>query len=275
MNLLDDLEEIQNTLNDYFKNSYQFNNQNNDTMNVNQPQSNSSQSSGYVHHHHVYNHQPAPVFINNPAPIFVNPAPIIINNSHSSCGKSAKTESRKKSEEKEDKKELSRGEIIVGMTVIAGMSAASVYVFSQDEYIKFYLSQIDDKISALKKYSNSKLYDVSVEIDQIITHYDAWKKLHTERTLNKCYAKVIGTGSLLTGVTAFIVYSNVALAGLFGGILSGCYLLWKYLTDNMRREYKHYDLMDKAIKSVIKRIEFDLNNPKPSAPPAYDEITRI
>lgn len=237
MGLREDLIDIQETLRDYFNNS-------NESSPIIRTKDD-NQSEIHHHYHHGYAIPSFPLY----------PQPVIINNNSSPGYHTTKHD--KDEEEDKKKSKPTRGEIVAGMVLIGGIGAAATYILSQDEYIKFYLSKIDEKIKALKQYqTDRKEGPDNREITSIIENYDSWKTLHETRTLNKCGAKVIGTGSCVSAISGFILYNNLILfTGLAGGITCGCYLLWRYLTDNLRKERQYYEQMIKSVTKIVKNID--------------------
>jgi len=294
MGLRENLIDIQETLHDYFNNSYESFQPSKTEPRV-EPINNRNPVDHVTHHHHHHTHDyypPSIISIGSMVPRYSQP--IIINNipgpsyhgSSSSNPKHNDEETKEKDKKKDENKVITRSDIVFGMGVVGGVMVATTYFLSQDEYIQFYLSKIDEKMESLKKYTvdGKEGYANNQndrEIRNIIENYDSWKALHEKRTMGKCNAKIVGTGSVVSAITGFFFYSNVALfTGLAGGITCGCYLLWKYLTDNMRKERLYYDQMINGITLIIQNIdtlpeyEFSSKNnsnaspqPIPSAPP--------
>jgi len=197
-------------------------------------------------------------------------------------------------EEPKKTKSLSRSEVVAGAGGIGVVLLGSAYILSQDEYIKLYLSKIDETIKSIKTHAPAQstggnlqstggnLQSTGVnlqstdtfyqnDVETIIKKYDKWMGMYQKRTLGKCQAKLAGTGSLVTGIGGFMLYSNAVLfGGLFGGIACSGYLLWKYMTDNLRREKDAYTSLRNDIIKLNDLIKTEKNNVNPSAPPLFD-----
>ena len=192
--------------------------------------------------------------------------PTIVNNYIQPMSTNKET---KKTKESNETKVITRAEIVGGMTMFGIVVSTSVYVLTKDECVKFYLSEIDNNMQLLE--THAYLYP---NIRTIIDNFNLWKTLHRKRTMNTCCVKVVGSSSLLSSITGFMLYSNVMLGGgLFVAIPCGCYLLWKYLTGNMYAENRHYELMVKTINTLIEDIKREINSKiiLQSAPPSYDQ----
>lgn len=256
--MLRDLKNIKSILEDYFNNSYEYDYKTDykETFLHNQ--------TGRTEHN---------TFYINPNTIPYIPPTTVINN-YTSANQCIPTQgkpclvpcTRQSREEKtqEEKKEVTREEIVVGGIVFAGVGLAATYFLTKDEYIKFYLSKIDENMKLLSNYYNE-------DIKIIVDNYNEWKILHEKRTLNVCKAKMIGSGSLLSSIGGYIIYSNFILcSGLVGGTACGCYLLFKYLTNSTRQESQCYNSMMESINKLINKLDETHTKPSaPDAPPPY------
>jgi hypothetical protein len=222
-----------------------------------------------------------PVIINNynsssyPYPLFgygygmPYSQPVIINNGTTYY-------SDAKSSKKEDK---DTSDPVTGLIGGAILALACTYTMSGDEYIKYKMSAVSNKLRKLKNYYTYSNDDniVKDQINSIIMAYEKWEALYTSRTLKKCGAKTAVFGSGLS-VCAGLFGGNSGLQayGFIGATVSGCYLLWQYLTEDIHDEQTLYNdiftKMNKLYYTVHQNYETYLNNNKfePSAPPSYD-----
>lgn len=169
-------------------------------------------------------------------------------------------------EKKEQKQEITRRQVILAGAALAGILASSTYVMSQDEYVKFYLSKIDAKFELLKQLTNNQMPA------NILQLYDGWKSLYKNRTSIKCQAKVLGSASMMTSVGGYLFLNNLVLfGGIAGGTLCGCYLLWKYLSDQntmLRKEQTYYDQLRNSLEIYYQSLQ-PKAPPFENSPPSY------
>ena len=220
-------------------------------------------------------------------PIFPSSSTTIINNYNTH-----------KKDDKDEKKEVrvttvSNNSLILGGLVVAGFSAGSTYLMSKDEYIIFYYSEIIEKIDLLKDHLRygavglptlQKNKNYRTNIENILRNYDKWNTLFEKRTKKVCASKVIGSCGVISGIAGIVFSSTVILSGgIMGGTASGCYLLWKYLMKNTKKERQHYDAMINSIDELIKLLETELSiptyndnfgNPSAPPPPAYEDVNK-
>jgi hypothetical protein len=280
--LSSDLEEITKILDESFNQVYDYCDQNpsNDLKNngkINQGSTTIINNNYGSATYPFNNYYPIPLYY--PTPVSQT---IIYDSSTKSYSSNDDTDESKKS------KSLSRGEVVAGAGGLGVVLLGSAYILSQDEYIKLYLSKIDDAIKSIKYNTVHETLCHKEDIDNIVKKYDRWLSMYQTRTLGKCQAKLAGAGSFATGIGGFMLYSNVVLfGGLFGGFACSGYLLWKYMTDNLRREKDAYISLRNDIKKLNDFIKTEKNHENasvPSAPPlfevgsnqppAYDEIIK-
>ncbi len=244
---LNDLIEIQKIFKESFDSLYEYDDSNKHSQKQSYLQSNPLNILSKPND----NYYRGPTIINNN---YGSTIPLIIPQYHPIILNQGVKSSQLISKKKSEKKELSRGEIVASTGAIVGILSVGTYLMSKDEYVTFYLSQIDENIKLLNSYYPSYLKE-----------YEKWKSFYQKRTSGKCHAKLLGTGSLATSVGGFMILSNVALfGGLVSGTACGCYLLWKYLTDNIRKEKESYIRLRENIDKKIK--ELNKVNLEPSAP---------
>jgi hypothetical protein len=240
------LKEIEETLKEYFDNSYST-----DAKEVKNEEPALYEYNPQPIHYHTHNN----AYL---SPFYCGSTPTTIINNYNN-------KKSKKEENTDNKKyEVTKGEIVLAGAVIAGVSATTVYLMSKDEYVNFYLSKIDEKMEYLSLFKD---YDTR----NIVLNYQKWKELHRKRTLKICCSKIAGGGSIISSIVGLMFVSNIVLCGgIIGGTASGCYFLWKYLTKNVRKEQQYYDDMMNEIKKMIEEIKKQETSPDPSAPPAYE-----
>jgi len=257
--LLEDLEEISKILDESFDATYGcYHDQN--------PLKSQGSSTTIINNNYGSSSYP---FSGYSMPIYY-PMPVSQTIIYDSSTKKTHNGSSSDNDEEESKKtkSLSRGEVVAGAGGIGVVLLGSAYILSQDEYIKLYLSKIDEMIKSIKTHTDTLYIN---DVETITKKYDKWMAMYQKRTLGKCQAKLAGTGSLVTGIGGFMLYSNAVLfGGLFGGIACSGYLLWKYMTDNLRREKDAYTSLRNDIKKLNDLIKTEKNSVNPSAPPLFD-----
>lgn len=174
---------------------------------------------------HVYHHQESSVFrdalllstLNRPTSNVT-----IVQNSSVPPSNSAPAK-------KEEKKHSlsTQGALVLGasmVTIVGGM----IYSLSSDEYVKFYTSDLEEKIQYIQRL-NMDLK--SIQLTELLLSYEDWKRLFVKRTKTTTIAK-IGTGvSVAVVVGASILhFPLVILTGFVGVAAGGGTLLWKHLT---------------------------------------------
>lgn len=160
-------------------------------------------------------------------------------------------------------KQITRGQVILAGAVVAGILATSTYVMSKDEYVKFHLSKIDSKFKSLKELTNDEIPS------NILQLYDGWKSLYVNRTSMKCQAKIVGSSSMITSVGGFVFFNNLILfGGIAGSTICGCYLLWKYLSDQksiLRKEQTYHNQLCNSLEIYQRNLKAYLD----ILPPSY------
>jgi hypothetical protein len=279
--LCDDLDEVLKVLDESFATSYEGSyekkvlSQSPNAVNFDRYANNVSGTTTVINNNYGPYYNPSN-FIGYPPlyPVYPVQQTVIYNSSP----KRSKRKDSSETEEKSKNKSLTRGEVAIAATGIGVVTMASAYVLSQDEYVKLYLSKLNQAIKSLTTHTLSQ-YDG--DIKAIVKQYNKWIYLYQSRTLGKCQAKIIGSGSLATGIGGFVLYSNVALfGGLIGAFACSGYLLWKYMTDNLRKEQEEYFKLREDIKKLISFIKSG-KRIQPSAPlqseaedyepPSYDD----
>lgn len=255
--IINDLKNIEQTFIDYFS--------------VNAHVQQQPQIQEPLQHHH-YHHT------NVNSVTLVPPTTNIINNymlSHSSYSPDTRS---KKSETIFPKKEekLTKTQIIAGTSSMGIIALVTTYFLSQDEYVKYIMSQIDTKVDKLKiKFIEITLdhtnTDGHVLITDFMDNYTEWKYLFVNRTKNALYTKILGSGSLIGSIGGIMINNRFCLfSGLVGSFSSGCCMLWRYMTGNTRSENEYFIKMNENLIKLITLYEnkkqSHIHNIQPSAP---------
>lgn len=157
----------------------------------------------------------------------------------------------------EDDNDITSSNIFTAAIAGIVLSFSSVYVIAKDEYITYWLSDIDNDLNTLSNLSRMSKYQDSI---WLVKHaFDDWKSAMTKRTKPKIYAKFgcLGSCGLLIGSYLFSNSMGIG-AGLLGLTGSGCYLLWKNLT---HKHYSEKDYFNKFIEEINKlKLSLENNN---------------
>lgn len=271
MDVLKNLKDIKNSLKDYFQISPSA-----PLAPLGLSQSPSQlpqlpQQSQQSHQTTIINYVPIPHVQYVPTPQIINyispapaPAPIIIQ--HNPSIKKRRNEEDDDDEKNKKNNKITNGQIIAGTSAIGVIALATTYFLTQDEYVKYNLSQIDTKINDFKKRLKETMNtDMTIEplTKSFVENYENWQIMFLNRVESKFNAKIIGSGSLASGVGGFILCSTPFLfVGLVGTFSCGCYMLWKHMTKNTRTENEYYEKMNEDLEKLILYYE----NKQPSAP---------
>lgn len=170
-------------------------------------------------------------------------------------------------EEKKKKKKNDETDKTVQLLAGAGLvilSFTGTYIVAKDEYMRYYLSEIDKLFASLKE--TSKFYnDKNNCINFILKCYQEWIEMYTARTKRTLVGKIgcVGSGAASLGGLA-IASTGLIWGGVIGATVCGCYLLWRHLTTKELTEKNMYmslqSRIDIAIGSLI------VSTSEPSAP---------
>ena len=214
---------------------------------------NNQNYSSYSQVHHYHHNSPSymPYFIPSGSSHVVN------NNYY---GPTSTSTSTKEKEKKEKKKEPTSGEILLASAALAGVALSATYFATQDEYIKYWMSNLDDHISELENYDDPTARNIA-------KLYRKWSKQYTSRTLKKLVTKgtgVVSSGAIIYGGMIVGASSGLFLGGIAGLTLSGCYYIWQQYTQDQDDETENLKALIDAIDTYIQ------SQHTPSAPPQYD-----
>jgi hypothetical protein len=174
------------------------------------------------------------------------------------------------SEEKErqEKKHTKIAAVVLGV----GASFLGTFLVATDEYSQFCRLQLDEKMKVLATISQEV---TDKKLNLFLETYEVWKKLFEQRTKPQRVAKVTGSAALV-GMAGgfFIASSTLAMTGLIGATVSGCYLFWKYLTLTKSGEEQVFKNFQAQLEDLLDReVRIGLGegcegcSPVPSAPP--------
>jgi hypothetical protein len=207
---------------------------------------------------------------------------------------SNESKKEKKTEEKEIEKKFSTGDAMALGAAITVIVGAVTYLLTQDEYVKFYTSELDHKVQVLRE-----LKVLDMKHIQLLNSYDEWKTLFCNRTKAKPFAMggigvstvaVVG-GALVGGALG----PFVVVVGFVGIAAGGGTLLWKRSRSKKKPSEeeafkKFYTDLDVLIRAYEQEAEpgggvqnvqnvDDVDGqqvegePSPSAPSPYDDYS--
>lgn len=176
---------------------------------------------------------------------------VIINNNHDSPSNTNNNINKNKKEKEED--HTLQKVVLIGVGI--AWSFFATYILAKDEYIGFWLTEANKNINLLMKQSGETRYFNSV--CQVKHAFEDWSEKMTERSRPILGGKIccFGSGFGLGGALFF--QDPVAIAiGIAGMTASGCYLLWKNMTQNT---FSEQDLYNKLLQ-IIEKFENELKN---------------
>jgi len=185
---------------------------------------------------HVYNEAPLPIF-----PIVAYPSQTIIVNNPSST-----TQQEKKKKEEDD---ITNQIVSVGGGV--ALSFFATWLFANDEYVNYGLSQVENEFDDICKLI-PKEYEFSQQLFEFRDSFTKWKDAYITETKPKFYSKVGAVTSGFAGLGGLFMGSGLLIVGGLAGItLGGCYLLWKNLTGKYNYESSEYYNMMTTLNNLI------------------------
>jgi hypothetical protein len=186
--------------------------------------------------------------LSNPSPVYVMSPPTIIDNRSQTIIVN--------SDKKKDEKEKKDGTLQKVASVAGGVGLVflGTYIVGKDEYINYWLTDIEKEIEELNKL----IIDGSYLKPSYLTfkeHYNNWKVLFTARTKPKLIGKMscIGSGMIMFGGLYFGSRLTV-VGGIAGTTVGGCYLLWKWLTNRNITERDKYSRVVTTLGTLIDQI---------------------
>lgn len=169
-----------------------------------------------------------------------------------------------------------------GMKVFSFVSFG-IYLFSSDEYLQLYLKNEDATMKFANSLVNAGMSDKVKEFQIIKQKYDTWKAYFTRRTLPILIAKIFFIGSCAVNLYSksirqlLVMENEMTIVGLFGMFVSGTYILWKNLCEDISDEAQMYQKIITEIEKFNQNINIHNtsqteNRYMPSAPPAVSTI---
>lgn len=169
-----------------------------------------------------------------------------------------------------DKKENKENKTNKFLRLIGLLSLGSVYIVSKDDYVKYLLSNIHDKIIPLHKAIGESSY--SQDIIDFTYLYIEWSREYYYRSESIFNAKVIGILSSAFGLRGLIIGSQfMMLSGLIGFTCAVSFLLRRKITEDKLSESRRYYLMVRKLNEINEMINCDNINLQPSAPPMEND----
>ena len=226
------LQSVKDALDEYFE-------QKSEHTQLNLSHQSSVSEVHHYHHGHSYSSPIFPILAMPPQP----PQVIVVNNPSQSQSGSSESKEKKKEEKDDDNTTLKVVAVIAGVAT----SAIGTYVIAKDEYVNYWLSDIDEKIARLRELKDP-------ELAEFLLAYDEWKSLFEKRTKSKTYAKATTIGSVLGGLGgAYLASTAIVLTGVVGATAGGCYLLWKHMTTRTRTEDQAFSNFKSKLLSLLDR----------------------
>lgn len=220
MQLSELLEELLNKCITYF-----------DYPSISSSPSSTSSSSTTVHTtHHVHHHTACSTGCTTPSLAFVPSYPatqtVVINNNSCETDEPVRYRTFPK-EKKTDKEDTNTENKIVSIIGGVGLSFLGTYLISQDRYIKYYLSGIQNDM-----YKINLITTDPTKISSLNNKFTTWRDLYLQKVKSVFYGKICAlmSGFVLCGGYYFKNKSTM-LSSVLGLTVSGCFLLWKWLTD--------------------------------------------
>ena len=210
-----------------------------------------------IHHYHHNSPSYMPFFMPSSGSNVVN------NYYNGRPSSSSSSSSSSKKEEKKEKKEADAKDIVIASVALAGVALSATYFATQDEYIKYLMSNLDSLITEFDNYDDQIARN-------IVRLYKKWNKKYTTRTFKKLVTKsggIISSGSIIYGGIVIGATSTLLLGGIAGLAASGCYYIWQHFTEDKEEEYD--DL--KNLKNALDEYIASQNMKEPTAPPNYYE----
>lgn len=204
---------------------------------------------GYQPSSHNSRPSSQPIIISNPYPYPSQPATTIINNVGTTQSDKDEKEKKKKKDEEKDEEEkkkkkdepLSNGQLILYAVPVVIGTGAAIYTAAQDSYIKLIRSNIQSLVQSSD--------DIELKV-----RFNEWLDIYKERTGNSFMAKL--TGFLSTFAIGCGVYqgsNSIKVGSFLALLLSSGYLFWKYLTNDLTKEKKKFNLLLEYVQNHIYR----------------------
>lgn len=175
--------------------------------------------------------------------------PTIINNIYTYPEAKNTNKTNKEDEIKDNKNDYSK---VIGISLGVALSFVSTYVLAKDDYISYWLSDIDNDINNLVYLSKDTPYfETSSQIKEA---FSDWINMMVKRTKPIFLGKtgcISGSGLIIGGI--FLSNPVGIGAGIVGLTGSGCYMLWKKLTHKDLNEKDYFNnLMSYINKFSVK-----------------------
>ncbi len=174
-----------------------------------------------------------------------------------------------KEKEQLEKKEIMRTDdktrkILAGIGE-AAIALAATYVTAKDEYIKYYLSDIESIFKNLDIIPET--YHLRKEFLELKIGFENWRQVFLNKTKKNFLGKVSCFASAATGVGGIFFASGLVVStGFVGLTASGCYLLWRYMKSEYSDKDLYEDLKNKLQLFEQKIFQYRYPNTQASAP---------
>lgn len=171
------------------------------------------------------------------------PQTVIINNPSSTI----RQQTTPKKEEEEEDNTIKQ---IVAVGGGMGLAGYATWLFANDEYVNYGLSQVENEFNDLCKLI-PKEYEFNQQLNAFACSFIKWKDIYIAETKPKFYGKVTSVASGFAGLGGLFVGSTLLIVGGLAGVtLGGCYWLWRTLTDKYNNESSEYNNMMTHLNNV-------------------------
>ena len=178
---------------------------------------------------------------------------IVINNCTSTHkNKSKNDKDEYKNTKNNDSSKAAASAALIGMAAVA---FAGTYIVSKDEYILFYMSKLFSQIKDLNNLVNRTEFEI--EFMMLEHQFNCWAEEFRTRTGKKFLGKGAVITSSMVGLSGFYLGTSFMVSGFVGATISGCYLLWNYMTADKDDEQRHF----KNLLNKIADLNINLVNP--------------
>lgn len=122
-----------------------------------------------------------------------------------------------------------------GLIALLFLVFGSIYVFAKDEYVRFNLRGIDDKMSnIMKMVAETGFTNKMLDFYTATRYYDIWATTYSKRVRNMFWNKIaILLSILVTGVAFRFNEMTSVYIGLASFVITGVYFSWTIWTADL------------------------------------------
>ena len=218
------------------------------------PKTQPSITVNHYHDHSIRPYDPTPFYLPY---LFSQPRTetIVINNCndgmHNRKTKKDNNESENKKSQLANTNEVSTAAVAGALVGVAAVAFVGTYIVSKDEYILFYMSKSFSQIKDLNNLVKGTEFEI--EFMMLEHQFNRWAEEFGARSGKKLLGKGFVITSGMVGLSGLYFGTSLIVSGFVGATVSGCYLLWNYMTSDREDELKHF-------KNLLQKIaDFDKN----------------